>query len=47
MKAAAYKGLGDLYASDERYTALDGRPDPGFAAFMRAAMAHFADTKLN
>ncbi len=46
IKAAAYKGLGDLYAGDERYTAPDGRPDPRFAAFMRAAMAHFADTRL-
>jgi DNA-binding transcriptional MerR regulator len=47
MKAAAYKGLADLYASDERYTAVDGRPDPRFAQFMRAAMAHFADTRLS
>lgn len=46
IKAAAYKGLGDLYASDERYRTLDGRPDPRFAAFMRAAMAHFAETRL-
>ena len=47
MKAAAYKGLGGLYASDERYTAVDGKPDPRFAAFMRAAMAHFAETRLS
>jgi len=47
MKAAAYKGLGDLYASDERYTAVDGKPNPQFAAFMRAAMAHFAETRLS
>ena len=47
IKAAAYKGLGDMYVSDERYTAIDGKPDPQFAAFMRAAMAHFADTKLS
>jgi len=47
IKAAAYKGLGDLYASDERYTTVDGRPDPQFAQFMRAAMAHFAETKLS
>jgi DNA-binding transcriptional MerR regulator len=46
VKPAAYKGLGNLYASDERYTALDGRPDPRFAAFMRDAMAHFADMRL-
>ena len=28
-----------------RYYA-DGRPDPRFAAFMRTAMAHFAETRL-
>ena len=46
IKATAYKGLGDLYASDERYTAPDGRPDPRFAGFIRAAMAHFAEMRL-
>jgi DNA-binding transcriptional MerR regulator len=46
MKAAAYKGLGDLYASDERYAAVGGQPDPRFAGFMRAAMGYFADTRL-
>lgn len=46
IKAAAYKGLGELYAADERYMALDGRPDPRFATFMRAAMGYFADSRL-
>ena len=46
IKAAAYKGLGELYVSDERYTAVDGKADPRFAAFMRAAMGYFADTRL-
>lgn len=46
IKAAAYKGLGDLYAGDERFTGPDGRPDPRFAGFMRAAMALFAETRL-
>jgi hypothetical protein len=46
VKAAAYKGLAELYVSDERYLAADGRPDPAFAALMRAAMEHYADTKL-
>ena len=46
IKAKAYKGLGELYASDERYTAVDGKPDPEFAGFMRAAMEHYADTQL-
>ncbi|HEV3414983.1 MAG TPA: MerR family transcriptional regulator [Puia sp.] len=46
IKAKAYKGLGELYVSDERYTAEDGKPDPEFAAFMRAAMGYFADNRL-
>ena len=46
IKAKAYKGLAELYVSDERYTAADGKPDPDFAAFMRAAMDHYADTQL-
>jgi DNA-binding transcriptional MerR regulator len=46
IKAKAYKGLGELYVSDERYLAEDGKPDPEFAAFMRAAMGHFADSRL-
>lgn len=46
IKARAYKGLGELYLSDERYTAADGRPDPEFAAFMRAAMDYYADMQL-
>jgi DNA-binding transcriptional MerR regulator len=46
IKAAAYKGLGDLYVGDERYMAPDGRPDTRFAAFMRAAMGHYAETRL-
>jgi DNA-binding transcriptional MerR regulator len=46
IKAKAYKGLGDLYVSDDRYLAEDGKPDPEFAGFMRAAMGYFADTRL-
>jgi DNA-binding transcriptional MerR regulator len=46
IKARAYKGLGELYASDERYTATSGKPDPEFAAFMRAAMNYYADKEL-
>jgi len=46
IKAGAYKGLGELYASDERYTAAEGQPDPEFARFMRAAMNHYADNEL-
>ncbi|HTR30910.1 MAG TPA: MerR family transcriptional regulator [Puia sp.] len=46
VKAKAYKGLGDLYVSDDRYLAEDGKPDPEFAAFMRSAMGFFADSRL-
>jgi len=46
LKAAQYKGLAELYVSDERYTAEDGKPNPAFARFMRQAMVYFADTKL-
>ncbi|WP_018628653.1 MerR family transcriptional regulator [Niabella aurantiaca] len=44
--AAAYKGLGDLYVADTRYTTVNGTADREFAAFMNAAMIHFADTQL-
>jgi hypothetical protein len=46
IKAAAYKGLAELYVSDDRYLSAGGRPDPEFAAFMRAAMGYYADTQL-
>jgi DNA-binding transcriptional MerR regulator len=46
IKARAYKGLGELYTSDERYTAASGKPDPEFAAFMRAAMNYYAEKEL-
>ena len=41
-----YKGLGELYVSDERFTMLDGKPNPELAKFICAAMAHYANTKL-
>jgi DNA-binding transcriptional MerR regulator len=43
-QAAAYAGLGDLYVADERYTMVDGKPNPAFARFMQQAMKCFADT---
>jgi DNA-binding transcriptional MerR regulator len=46
IKAKAYKGLGELYVSDERYMAADGKADPEFAGFMRKAMGWFADARL-
>lgn len=45
--AEAYKGLGQLYVSDLRYTAsYTGEENPAFAEFLSKAMAHFADTRL-
>lgn len=46
LKAETYKGLAELYITDERYTAGNDSPDPEFAAFMRKSMLYFADTKL-
>jgi hypothetical protein len=46
LKAETYKGLAELYITDERYTVADGNPDPEFAVFMRKSMLYFADTKL-
>ena len=47
LRAKAYKGLGDLYVNDERYTATKGKPDPQFALFMCRAINFFADTQLH
>ncbi len=46
LKASQYKGLAELYATDDRYMAEDGKTNPAFAAFMRSAMTYFADSKL-
>ncbi|HSF75423.1 MAG TPA: MerR family transcriptional regulator [Microcoleus sp.] len=45
-QAEAYKGLGQLYLADERFTMFNGQPQPAFALFMSKAMAYFADTTL-
>ena len=42
---AAFKGLGEMYVADERFTANIDRFGEGLAAFMRDAMAIFADGK--
>jgi DNA-binding transcriptional MerR regulator len=42
-QAAAYAGLGDLYVADERYTLIEGKPQPEFAKFMQQAMKYFAE----
>ncbi|MBL7974024.1 MAG: MerR family transcriptional regulator [Candidatus Kapabacteria bacterium] len=41
-----YAGLGQLYVDDPRYTMFNDVPHPEFAAFMRDAMKHYADTVL-
>lgn len=42
----SYKGLGDLLASDERYTIQNGQPNPDFGRFMQKAMHVYADAHL-
>ena len=35
-----HRGLGEMYAADPRFTAtLDGKAGPGFAQFLRDAIA--------
>lgn len=46
LRAATYKGLAELFVSDERYTTSQGRPDPAFAVFLRKGMIFFADKML-
>lgn len=41
----AYRGLGELYVSDPRFTQVDGRPNAEFARFMRDAMRCFVEEK--
>ncbi|MDJ1481864.1 MerR family transcriptional regulator [Cytophagaceae bacterium YF14B1] len=45
-QAEAYSGLGKLYVTDERYTVINGKPNPEFALFMSKAMSYFAQTQL-
>ncbi len=42
----AYKGLGELYVSDESFIQTEGKPNPLLARFMRDAIAYLADEKL-
>jgi len=43
-QAEAYKGLGLLYLTDERFTLVDNEYNREFADFMSRAMAAFADS---
>lgn len=42
-----YNGLGQLYVADERYTKVNGVPQPKFADFLAKAIRYFARTQLN
>ena len=44
--AEMYKGLGDMYVSDVRFTEFYDKHKPGLAKFLRDAMHYFADTNL-
>lgn len=46
-QSEAFVGLGDMYASDERFMEFDGKPNPAFGPFMQSAMKHFAETQLS
>lgn len=46
-QAEAYKGLGQLYVADERFTMVNKLPNPAYALFLSKAMSHFADTQLS
>ncbi|WP_020531924.1 MerR family transcriptional regulator [Flexithrix dorotheae] len=41
-----YKGLGELYIADERFTIIDGKAQPDFAIFLSKAMTYFANSQL-
>lgn len=45
-QAEAYKGLGQLYVNDERFTLIEGQSQPEYALFLSKAMAYFADNHL-
>lgn len=44
--AEVYKGLGDMYVNDERFTAFYDKYKPGLARFLREAMHYFANHSL-
>lgn len=41
-----YSGLGQLFTTDERFTKIDGNPQPELAKFMNDAMSYYAKNKL-
>ena len=44
--ADAYQGLSQLYLDDERFSRIDGKPQPEYARFLAEAMQQFTRTKL-
>ncbi|GAB2986934.1 transcriptional activator Mta [Mucilaginibacter puniceus] len=46
-QAEAYKGLGNLYLTDERFNLTGDENYLKFAAFIKAGMAYFADHQLS
>jgi hypothetical protein len=42
--AEVYRGLGDMYVQDERFTAFYDKVKPGLATFMRDAMHVYSAT---
>lgn len=38
-----FKGLGELYTLDERYTVFEGKPNSEFANFMKKAIEYFVE----
>ncbi len=45
-QAAIYKGLADLYITDERYLQTEGKAQPQLALFIKKAITYFADHRL-
>ncbi|MZP31009.1 MerR family transcriptional regulator [Heliobacterium undosum] len=41
-----FRGLGDLYVQDERFTANIDKVKPGLARFMQQAMGHYCDSQV-
>lgn len=44
--AQSYRGLGEMYVEDERFTATYDAVAPGLAVYLRDAIGHFAGSRL-
>ena len=44
---AAYIGLGEMYVTDERFTAFYDKIAPGLASFMKHSMTIWANNNLD